>query len=265
MNGEKVFQAITDLEDRYIEEAICYAPGNAAGAPGRIVHMKKKRIITLALAAALLLALGVGAYAANAAVASPQAAEKVAREQLEELKRMGILAQNVIFEGSATEIFENEEAQGDAYWYSRLFPHNYQVQWYGEGKFSGELRVDTRSGKILYAVICAWPDVGNETNLCKHAEDIIPDDLTVDRFCGLLAEYRGFSGYRIADTTDMIYGDFPAIDGSVLMKDVPRIAPMNYYLTVFFEGDQEGAPMYISLNIFEDCVRLSFGDGHAVG
>ena len=259
MNGEKVFQAITDLEDRYVEEAICYAPGNAAGAPGRTVHMKKKRIISLALAAALLLALGAVSYAANAAISTPEAAEKVALEQLEVWKEMGLISQEITFSGPATEIYELEEEQGDSYWYNRLFPHNYQTQWYGEGvgKYSGEMRVDTRSGKVLYAAICAQSDVG--------LEDIIPGDLTVDRFCGLLAEYWGFSGYRIADTTDKFYGDFPAIDGSVLMKDVASVAPLNYYLTVFFEGDQEGAPMYICLNDFEDSVLLTFGDGHTVG
>lgn len=257
MNGEKVFQAITDLEDRYVEEAICYAPGNAAGAPGRTVHMKKKRIIRLALAAALLLALGAVSYAVNAAISTPEAAEKVAREQLEVWKEMGLISQEIRFSGPATRICELEEEQGDSYWYNRLFPHCYQIQWYGGGKYSGEMRVDMRRGKVLYALICARPDVG--------VEDIIPGDLPADRFCGLLAEYWGFSGYRIADTTDMFYGDFPAISGSVRMKDVARIAPMNYYLTVFFEGDQEGAPMYICLNNFEDCVRLSFGDGHLVG
>ena len=66
MNREKAFQAMDGLDDRYIEEAIRYAPGAAAGAPERIVHMKKKRIITLALVAALLLAIGVTGYATGA-------------------------------------------------------------------------------------------------------------------------------------------------------------------------------------------------------
>lgn len=63
MNRDKLFQVVGDLDDRYIEEAIRYAPEEASRAPERIVHMKKKRIITLAVAAALILALGITAYA----------------------------------------------------------------------------------------------------------------------------------------------------------------------------------------------------------
>lgn len=63
MNREKAFQALSGLDDSYIEESLRYAPEEAGSSPGRITHMKK-RIVTLALAAALLLALGVTAYAA---------------------------------------------------------------------------------------------------------------------------------------------------------------------------------------------------------
>lgn len=64
MNREQAFEALENLDERYIAEAIRYAPGDAAGAPERIAPMKTKRILTLALAAALLLALGATAYAA---------------------------------------------------------------------------------------------------------------------------------------------------------------------------------------------------------
>ena len=50
MNREKAFQALSGLDDSYIEEAIRYAPEDAGSSPGRITHMKK-RIVTLALAA----------------------------------------------------------------------------------------------------------------------------------------------------------------------------------------------------------------------
>ena len=64
MNREEAFQAIGGIDDRFIAEAIRYTPEDATAAPERIVPMKKKRIITLALAAALLLSLGIVAYAA---------------------------------------------------------------------------------------------------------------------------------------------------------------------------------------------------------
>ena len=63
MNREKAFQALNALDDRYIAEALRYAPEGAAGAPERSASMKSKRIVTLALAAALILALGAAAWA----------------------------------------------------------------------------------------------------------------------------------------------------------------------------------------------------------
>ena len=62
MNREEAFQALSELDDRYIAEAARYAPGEASGSPERTVYMKKKRMITLALAAALILSLGMVAY-----------------------------------------------------------------------------------------------------------------------------------------------------------------------------------------------------------
>ncbi len=64
MKREDAFEAIGGIEDRYIAESARYAPGEAAGSPERIEPMNKKRIFTIALAAALVLALCVGAYAA---------------------------------------------------------------------------------------------------------------------------------------------------------------------------------------------------------
>ena len=67
MNREKAFAALGELDDKLIAEAIRYAPGEAAGSPARIRPVKK-RILTLALAAVLLLALSITAYAAFSAM-----------------------------------------------------------------------------------------------------------------------------------------------------------------------------------------------------
>ena len=64
MSRENAFELLADLDACFVEEAAHYEPPKAAGAPERIVRMSKKRIITFALAAALLLALSVTAYAA---------------------------------------------------------------------------------------------------------------------------------------------------------------------------------------------------------
>ncbi|MGM9614070.1 MAG: hypothetical protein ACI3W7_00895 [Oscillospiraceae bacterium] len=64
MKRERLSKAFGDMEERFVLEAYCPIPEEALSASERIVHMKKKRLITIALAAALMLALGLTAYAA---------------------------------------------------------------------------------------------------------------------------------------------------------------------------------------------------------
>ena len=63
MNRELLSKAVGNIDDRFIAEARFSVPEEPSGSSERIVHMKKKRIISLALAAALILALGTAAYA----------------------------------------------------------------------------------------------------------------------------------------------------------------------------------------------------------
>ena len=63
MNRELLSKAVGNIDDRFIAEARFSVPEDASGTSERIVHMKKKRIISLALASALILALGTAAYA----------------------------------------------------------------------------------------------------------------------------------------------------------------------------------------------------------
>ena len=63
MKPETVSFALNELDERHISDTVTYSPGAVLSSPERIVIMKKKRIITFALAAALMLALGITAYA----------------------------------------------------------------------------------------------------------------------------------------------------------------------------------------------------------
>lgn len=63
MKRETITWMLNSVEDAYISEAAAYCPESIQESPERIVPMKKKRIISLALAAALILALGATAYA----------------------------------------------------------------------------------------------------------------------------------------------------------------------------------------------------------
>ncbi len=62
MKRETITLMLNSMDDRYINEAAVFDPESIQEPPERIVHMKK-RIITFALAAVLMLALGITAYA----------------------------------------------------------------------------------------------------------------------------------------------------------------------------------------------------------
>lgn len=63
MKRETISLALDRLDDRHITDTVSFSPQTIQRSPERIVHMSKKRIITFALAAALMLALGITAYA----------------------------------------------------------------------------------------------------------------------------------------------------------------------------------------------------------
>ena len=84
MNRELLSRALCEIDERYIAEAYRPVPEAASGSPGRIVPMKKKRIITFALAAALLLALGVTAYAIGVSIHRRRQEELSAQLQIDE-------------------------------------------------------------------------------------------------------------------------------------------------------------------------------------
>ncbi len=65
MKREQLSSIICNIDEQLIAEAHQYDPDLCSHSPERIVHMNKKRIITLALAAALMLSLCVVAYAAD--------------------------------------------------------------------------------------------------------------------------------------------------------------------------------------------------------
>ncbi len=63
MKRETITLMLNSVDDEYITETASFYPVSIQESPERIVYMKKKRFIAFALAAALLLALGITAYA----------------------------------------------------------------------------------------------------------------------------------------------------------------------------------------------------------
>ena len=174
MKREQLAKVISELDDRHIADCVHYAPEGTAGSSERGRHMNVKRIVTLALAAVLILSLSVTAYAVKTSVASPEAAQKVALQEIEVWKQMGLISKDISFEGDANQIVEIEEHTGSDYWYGRFFPHSYDVRWHlgpidwGDQeppselvrrKYGCNLRVDTLTGKITQAYIDVRPEM----------------------------------------------------------------------------------------------------------
>ena len=63
MKRELLSKAFGEIDESFVTEAYRPVSDDAPGSSERIIHMKKKRIITFSLAAALMLALGITAYA----------------------------------------------------------------------------------------------------------------------------------------------------------------------------------------------------------
>ncbi len=284
MNTEMLFDALDQVPEKYKTEVLTkmerhYDPK----------HTKQRKTVkTILIAAAIACLMSLSAYAVGSAVNSPEAAEKTALQEIEKWKEMGLLSEDVSLEGKADAVYEIEERTGDEYWYGRIFRHRYDVRWYGSpygegGKYSGNFGVDTATGKLYAVAINANADeddvplrtveVERETgdgktetlalNVYDNFCDIFPEDMTVDRFCSGLAEYWGFGGYTLSDTHDEFYReDWSAVSGDSLLRDLPQD---NYYLTIFFEGDQQGVPMYLQLAAFPGYVTLFLGTNHAVG
>ncbi len=301
MKRKLLSEIIGNIEERHIAACVEYVPNKHTTSLEKRGRMKAKRVITIALAAVLILSLGVTAYGIKTNIASPSAAQKVALQELEVWKEMGLISPEISFEGEPDNIVEIEEETGSDYWYGRFFRHSYDVRWFmgaiDDGrdeayaprrKYGCNLRVDTLTGKITQADFYARPDdnelpVGTVDILMgdphdpktekktfyyyDNFDDIFDPDMTVDRFLTLLAEYWGFSGYTLADTVDEVFYDsiWSPVEADSLLKDMPRENSDNYYLTVFFEGDQKGAPMYLQMNQFPGYIMLMFGTVHAVG
>lgn len=63
MKRETISDALNLLDARHISDTIVFSPGSIQGSGERMIHMKKKKMISIALAAVLMLSLGITAYA----------------------------------------------------------------------------------------------------------------------------------------------------------------------------------------------------------
>ena len=107
MNRELISCVLNGLDERHIRDTADFSPGAMRDSPERIAQMKKKRIITLALAAALLLALGVTAYAASELFRSTGTCAMPGRATYTSLTDLPQVEKSVGYPVTAVEEFSN--------------------------------------------------------------------------------------------------------------------------------------------------------------
>ena len=235
------------------------------------------RAARVALIAAIIFVLLIGsACAAGLYVNSPEQAWKIAQREIQKMKDMGILSQEVQIGSEAKQIIERREETDPEFYFERLFKRRYDIRVYGDGKYNVNLYIDMETGKITYLSVSAKADEndGLAERACWNGEkayypanydDIIPADMTVDKLCTLLGEYWGFTGYTLSGTKDGFYGyDTTVPPGDMLVSELGD----EPYLTVYFDGDQSGVPMYIDLYGFigdGGGVYVNLGTNHGIG
>ncbi|NCB51886.1 MAG: hypothetical protein EOM54_08415 [Clostridia bacterium] len=237
-------------------------------------HMGKPLKITL-IAAAVVALLAAGALAVGTYITSESQALTVARRELQVWKDLGLITADVTLDGENTRIYQYDE--DTVYkWPYRILNPIYCIQNYG-GKYSTVVYVDTLTGKITNFSIQAWADEDAEPVPGKELVmpesdrvlyyyenfgDIFDPNMTVGEFCEKLADYWGYDGYTIGRTEDDFYGadsDGPADDA--LLTDC-----YSPYITVYFDGDQQGVPQFIQIYDFPGGAYIVVGiHGHLVG
>lgn len=198
-----------------------------------------------------------------------------ATAELKTLHDMGILSAELTLEADDLRVWSYTGDEPVNSQFPARTPRAYYYISNFNNEYSVHLDLDKQSGKIINLGVQAVPDEGAEP--VKELEldngktwyyygnfgDIFPEDITLDEFCSLLNDYWGFDGYTLSGTKDLDYRyDTDVPDGGTLLRDF-NAQP---YLTVYFEGDEKGLPMYIEIMDFPIGADLMLGiHGHSVG
>lgn len=279
MKEEKLMDAMNDIRDEYVESAGKFMgqlePEGGEKRPGGRRRGWVKIVLIAAVIASLLSfpAYALTEYLLN----SPEQALKQALEEIERLNELGIIQAEVEPDAEVTRIDKLPEAElGESYFHRILYPR-YQVAISGE-KYTFIAQLNMATGKFQFISVNAHPDEDDEPiyreeisqpggnvqilEYYDNTDDLVSPELTIGELCQALAEYWGFEGYTLGGTENKDYDwdvEAPAEDS--LVKDICD----GPYITVYFEGDQEGVPMYIEIYRFSGYTSMSIGTNHAVG
>ena len=278
MMGDKIMEAINGIRDEYVESAGKFLgridPESGAGRPGGRRRGWVKIVLIAAVIASLL---SLPAYALTEYLLnSPEQAQKQALEEVDRLNELGIIQVNLEPDQEATKIFKTQGQELGLDFFHRIIYPNYHVQLF-DGKYKFVTQLDMASGKLQFISITAKADEedrvyqeenslpdGSSQTLTRYdnTDDLVSPELTVGELCAALAEYWGFEGYTLSGTENTDYGwdsEAPAEDS--LVKDFLD----GPYITVYFDGDQEGVPMYVELYTVSGATVMSIGTNHLVG
>lgn len=278
MMGDKIMEAINGIRDEYVESAGKFLgqiePESGAGRPGGRRRGWVKIVLIAAVIASLL---SLPAYALTEYLLnSPEQAQKQALEEVDRLNELGIIQVNLEPDQEATKIFKTQGQELGLDFFHRIIYPNYHVQLF-DGKYKFVTQLDMASGKLQFISITAKADEedrvyqeenslpdGSSQTLIRYdnTDDLVSPELTVGELCAALAEYWGFEGYTLSGTENTDYGwdtEAPAEDS--LVKDILD----GPYITVYFDGDQEGVPMYVELYTVSGATVMSIGTNHLVG
>ena len=205
-----------------------------------------------------------------------KAAHDSTQYALNELYEMGILGIPHTLKTGENSYFDLEEAKTG--FFDRKIPECYYANCPTEEGDWVSIFVDKETGKALACSIDIYAqdgdekldrepiDTGNENHDKIYYYDsfdrLMREDMTLDEFCTSLCDYWGFDGYTISGTKYEDYGyDTEAPAGDTLIKDLMD----KPFVTVYFDGDQDGVPMFIELSCFPGHTHFSFGYTHMVG
>lgn len=279
MREEKIMDAMNDIRDEYVESAGKFMgqlePESREKKPGRRRRGWVKIVLIAAVIASLL---SLPAYALTEYLLnSPEQALKQAMEEIDRLNELGIIQAKVEPDAEVTRIDKLPEAElGESYFHRILYPR-YQVGISGE-KYTFITQLDMATGKFQFISIIARADEDAELIYRKeqslpdgnkqileyydNTDDLVSPELTVGELCSALAEYWGFKGYTLSGTENKDYNwDVEAPSEDSLVSDICD----GPYITVYFQGDQEGVPMYIEIYRVVGSTTMSIGTNHMVG
>ena len=279
MREERLMDAINDIRDEYVESAGKFLgqiePESGAAKTGRRRRGWVKIVLIAAVIASLL---SLPAYALTEYLLnSPEQALKQALEEIERLNQLGIIQAEPGPDMEEVKVFKTQGQELGLDFFHRIIYPNYHVQLF-DGKYKFVTQLDMATGKLQFISINAKADKDEEpvyqeeyslpdgstktTAKYDNTDDLVSPELTVGQLCLALTEYWGFEGYTLSGTENTEYGwdtEAPAEDS--LVKDILD----GPYITVYFEGDQEGVPMYIEIYRVSGATVMSIGTNHLVG